>query len=243
MGIYTDLATGSNTIAPAVPRSGLDRSSAEQLLSKAVRHDPLIGSAYAARDDVQVIPEQTDAAAADTYTLTIALLGSVDVSFTTADIAYDAVDTVIETAIDVAATAATFPTWTNADISVSMGGSAGVDDGTVTLTFDGASVTETAVALVILTATGFTKTDPIARTTTGQADRKAAQALFELNAVSGTLTASGVAPTDWVRPATGGQSRPRKGLLRDLAVQSIIEEGDDLVYDAVVAIYPEVAKS
>lgn len=241
MGIYTDLATGSETIAPAKPRVGLDRSSAEQLLSKAVRYDPTVGSVYAAADEVQTIPEQTDAGAADTYTLTVSLPKLAVGTFTTAGIAFDATAATIESAIDTAATTASVTGWTNGDISVAESGAAGVSDGTVTLTFDGTSVTEQPALATVLVATGFTSSGDAVRTTGGQSDRKATQALYELNVVAGTLQASGDTPA-WTRPEGIGQSRPRYGLIKDLALQAVYEDGTDDAYDAIVELYPGVAK-
>ena len=232
MGIYTELAS-TNPI-PSKPRVGLDRSSGEQLLAKAAKHDPDVGSAYAAADEVSVIPEQTDAGAADTYTITVNLT-ALGVSFTTAAIAYNAVDTAIESAIDSAATGVVSG-WTNGDISVSMGGAAGLDDGTVTLTFDGDSVSSNP-ALVSITPTGFTEVGSISRTTPGSVGRKAAQALFELNVISGSLWNSGETPS-LTRPASNGQSRPRYQLIRDLAVMAAAEDGTDDIYDAVIDLYP-----
>jgi len=89
-------------------------------------------------DEVQVIAQYVRAPSGGTYTLTVD--DGVNDPVTTAGIAYDAVDTVIEGAIDTAMTSAAYPSWTNADISVSMSGAAGLTDGTVTLTFDGTSV-------------------------------------------------------------------------------------------------------
>ncbi|GAG37900.1 unnamed protein product [marine sediment metagenome] len=217
---------------------GLSRSSAEQLLSKAAQHDPDVPAAYAAQDEVSVIPEQTDAGAADTYTLTFDFPVS-GLSVTTAAIAYDAVDTVIETAVDVAFTTASYPSWTNADISVSMGGAAGLDDGTVTFTFDGASVTGLA-CVVDWTATGFTENGSTARTG-GQGDRKALAALITLNALAGAVHNIGDPVTEYTKPEPTGQSRPRAGLLRDLGLQVSVEEGSDDVLNRVIVLYPEVA--
>jgi len=238
MGIYTDLA--STSPIPGKPRVGLDRTSGEQLLSKAALHDPSVGSAYAGADEVSVIPEQTDAGAADTYTITLefpTVAGGTTV--TTAAIAYNAVPATIEGAIDTAMTSASFPSWTNADISVSGSGAAGIDDGTVTLTFDGTSVNNIP-CLVTWTATGFTANGSTTRSTPGQVDRKAAQALFELNVISGSLWNSGEQPSGLTRPASNGQSRPRYQLIRDLAIQAAVENGKDYIYDAVVALYPVV---
>ena len=237
MGIYTNLATGSVSIAASKPRAGLDRASAEQLLSKASQHDPLIGTVYAAKDEVQTIPHQSDSWAADTYTLTISLPRLAVGTFTTAAIAYNATAATIETAIDVAATSASVTGWTNGDITVAEVGSAGVSDDAVTLTFDGASVTEQPAEATVLAATGFTAVTPVVRTTGGQVDREATQALFALNVISGTLQQSAEAPSDWVRPAGVGQSRPRAGLIKDLAVQATWEDGTDDAYNAIAALY------
>lgn len=235
MGIYTDLAS-TNPI-PAKPRVGLDRSSGEQLLAAAGKHDPDVRTAFAARNEVAVIPEQTDAGAADTYTLTFTFYGALKGTvLTTAAIAYNAVDTAIESAIDTAL--AGLAGWTNGDVAVTMAGLAGLDDGSVTLTFSGTSVDATP-CVVTLTATGFTATGPITRTE-GRTNRKALQALYDLNVISGTAVEAPNAPTDWVRPASNGQSRPRFQLIRDLALQATVEDGTDEIYNAVVALYPTV---
>jgi hypothetical protein len=91
-------------------------------------------------DEVQVLAQYIRAPSGGTYSLIFD--DSVNDPITTAGIAWNAIDTVIETAIDVAFTAAAYPTWVNGHISVSMSGAAGLSDGTVTLTFDGASVDE-----------------------------------------------------------------------------------------------------
>jgi hypothetical protein len=117
-----------------------------------------------------------------------------------------------------------------------------LDDGTVTITSDGASVLNEPADLVDLTATGFTKTGPVTKTTSGSGARKAVEALFELNVVSGTVNDPVDAPSDWVKPATNGQTRPRTKLIRDLCLAAAADDGNDNVYDAVVALYPQVAK-
>lgn len=238
MGLYTDLASGSE-LGPK-PRAGLDRSSAQQLLAKAYEIDPVVTGAYAAANEVAVILQQTDAGATDTFTLTITLYGALKgKSFTTAAIAYNAVASAIETAIDVAATSAAVTGWTNGDIDVTMAGAAGIDDGTVTLTFAGTGVAGTP-AVVALTPTGFTATGTISRSTVGRTDRKALKALYDLNVVAGTVHDSPNAPSDWTRPASNGQTRPRYDLIRALAILATQEDGTDLIYDAVAALYPGI---
>jgi len=91
-------------------------------------------------DEVQVIAEYLRAPSGGSFTLT--LNDGVDAAcpVTTAAIAYNAAAATIETAIDVAMTAAGYTAWVNGHISVTESGTAGISDGTVTLTFDGASV-------------------------------------------------------------------------------------------------------
>jgi hypothetical protein len=105
-------------------------------------------------DEVQVIAQMIRVATGGTYTLTFN--DNVNAAITTAAIAYNAADTVIEAAIDTAFTAAAYPTWTNADISVLDSGSAGISDGTSTLTFDGTSVDETNWDSVIVDGAALT---------------------------------------------------------------------------------------
>jgi hypothetical protein len=242
MGYMQNLAVGASTITPAKPRVGLDRQSAEALLSHGtIAGNPGLPATYDVVDEVQIIPEQTTAGVADTYTLTIDLPNLAVGTFTTAAIAYDAVDTAIETAIDSAATTAAVTGWTNADISVSMAGAAGLDDGTVTLTFDGASVTGQPVTLIDLTATGWTEDGTITRSVTGQVARNATKALFDMNVIAGALQGSGEAPT-WTKPDMNGRARPGTNVIRDLALQTIVEDGTEDAYDAIVALYPQVAK-
>lgn len=89
-------------------------------------------------DEVQVIAQFVRAPSGGTYTLSFEDEDGNEV--TTAGIAYNAADTVVETAIDTAFTSASYPSWTNGDISVVDTGTAGLSDGTLTLTFDGTSV-------------------------------------------------------------------------------------------------------
>ena len=240
MGIYTNLATGSQTIKTAKPRIGLGRASAQYLLAQAATLDPPIRTALAAADEVQSIPHQASSGALDTYTLTIRLPGLQRGTFTTAAIAFDAVDTVIETAIDVAATAAAVTDWTNADISIAMVAAAGVSDGIVTITFDGASVTEQVALLTDMTCTGWTQDGVITRTTDGGPDREAMQAMIDLGIVAGAAPSTGDAPT-WTRPTLlSTRTRPRVNVIQDLAQQSSYEEGTDEVASAVKTLYPEL---
>lgn len=97
------------------------------------------------RDELQSIALYSGTVSGGTFTLTFVLFSSE--SFTTANIAYDANAATIETAIDVAATAASIVGWTNGDISVAGGD---LNTNPVTLTFDGTSVNERNHALVVM---------------------------------------------------------------------------------------------
>ena len=95
----------------------------------------------AAADEVQVIAQYVRAPSGGTYTLRIS--DGTNTAATTTALAYNATAATVETAVDVAMTAASYPSWTNGDISVAESASAGISDGTLTLTFDGTSVTNT----------------------------------------------------------------------------------------------------
>lgn len=237
MGIYTDLTTSSSVIKPAAPRVGIDRSSAQQLLAKAAIFDPTIGTDYAAADEDDSIDQLTGTPTGGTYTLTFTMPTTGE-TFTTAAIAYNATAATIEGAIDTAATTAAITDWTNGDISVAEENSAGLSDGYCTFLCENA-VGEMPVIITIDTSsvTGIGGDQTVTRSTAGQGDRAAAQALFELNVVEGTLHSSGEAPADWTKPESTTQSRPRVGLIKALALQASIEDGTDDAYEAVAALY------
>jgi len=200
--------------------------------------DPAVNTDYTtAVDEVQTIAQQLAAGAGDTFTLTFDIPRVSGGKFTTAAIAYDATAATIETAIDVAATAAALFGWTNGDITVADSGTKGVSDGTVTLTFDGASVTENPVVLGVLTATGFTKTGVLARTAKGQTNRYAGQLINDLGIASVTYYYSGEAVT-LTRPRL--KKSPRLALVIDLARQAAADDGNNLIWDALRAVYPQM---
>lgn len=238
MGIFTDLA--STDPIPGKPNNvGLDRASSHQLLNDAHRHDPILRADFTGRDEVTLIPEQTDASTADTYTLTFTFHGRLDgiAPVTTAAIAFDDAASVMEVDVNVAMTAASFPGWTNADISITDVGSLGISDGDVTITFDGASVTEAGIT-VTLTPTGFTPNGTITRTVEGQQSRKATQALYDMNIVQGTLHNEPDTPA-WTIPDSNGR-RPRTTLIRDLGQMTLVEDGTESVWNELRRLYPEV---
>lgn len=89
-------------------------------------------------DEVQSIAPYANNVTGGTFTLTLTVNG--ESPFTTAAIAFGANAATIETAIDVAATAASIPGWVNGDISVTGGP---LTTTALTITFDGDNVDET----------------------------------------------------------------------------------------------------
>lgn len=231
MGLYTDLA--STNPVPAKPRVGLDRSSGEQLLSKAYQHDSGVRTALAAQSEVTRIATHTGTVTDGTYTLTVEV-PTLGVTFTTAALAHDANAAAIEAAIDTASPAAV----PNGDLVVTEEGSAGLQDGFIDITAEDAVASMPVLVSIDGTNLVGGGAGAVTRTTPGQGNRKAAQALFDLNVIAGTLWNSGEAPTDLTRPASNGQTRPRYQAIRDLALQAAVEDGKDHIYDAVVALYP-----
>jgi hypothetical protein len=99
-----------------------------------------IDAAADGQDEVQSIAQDDTDHTGGTFALTINLRTTTGIeSFTTAGIAFNANAATIETAIDVAATAASVTGWVNGAISVS-GGILQAAGAAVVLTFDGAAV-------------------------------------------------------------------------------------------------------
>lgn len=242
-GIYTTRlaawAQGSNS----KPRVGLDRANAEQMLSyDAVNGDPGIQSAFAAQDSVTSIATHLTTTSGGNYTLTVTI-PSIDgkgtaVTYTTASIAYNATAATMEAALDTASPA----TVTDGDIVVAEAASAGLSDGACTFTCedDVASMPVfITIADVDLSGSG-NGVGAVTQTTYGQAQQVSKQALYDMNVVSGTRNEVGAAPT-WTKPASNGQSRPRAGLIKALAMDCSAVDGDSYVWAAVLALYPEIA--
>lgn len=232
MGIYTDLA--SSTQIPSSGRVGLDRSSAGQLLNKAAMGDLGVRAGFGAQSAVTRIAAHTGTPTGGNYTLTVSI-PTLGVEFTTASIAYNAAAATIETAIDTASPASV----PNGDLAVTEEGSAGLSDGYIDITAEDA-VANMPVHITIndVDMAGGSPGE-VTLTTAGQGNRKAAQALFDMNVVSGALWTSGLAVSGLTRPASVGQTRPRYQLIRDLAIMAAVEDGSDSIYDAVMALYPK----
>ncbi len=193
----------------------------------------------AARDEVQSIAQHVPTVSGGTFALTleIKLDPANTVVFTTAAIAYDANAATIETAIDVAATAATFPAWTNADISVSGGD---LNSAPVVLTFDGASVLNLNHTLTIIDGallTGGGSAGAVTTTTHGQPNRLAWSMLLGLEVVTTAITSEhGVAPASWsIRSSADLENFPSPGLINALVFEMQFDEENLALADGLRA--------
>jgi hypothetical protein len=148
----------------------------------------------------------------------------------TANIAYDAIASEIETAIDTKMTSDAYSGWTNGDISVAL--TSDLSGGAATLTFDGASVTgkdqgQTAIADVDLVAAGTVGGQ--SETTSGQAQRFAWAIMWAHGMIS-SVPAQGaaLATSDGldVTPAATTAHWPRAALRKLLAAQASIDDGN-----------------
>jgi hypothetical protein len=89
-------------------------------------------------DEVQVAAQFGRAPSGGTYDL---YFKDEDANaFSVTGLAYNATAAAVTTAVDSAATTASYPSWTNGDIVIAESGAAGISDGTLTFTFSGASV-------------------------------------------------------------------------------------------------------
>ena len=186
--IYATLAAGSDIPSTIVGRAN------SRVYTELLEHTSELLTANEAADEVTVIATFGGTATGGNYTLTVnaPLYG---VSYTTASIAHDAAAATIEAALDTASPA----TVGDGDINVAAGAT-DFTDGNMTFTCSG-NVAETPV-LISITDVDLSGTDPVVgavtRSTAGQPDRNALQALFDLGLVSGTVPDCGEANTDWV---------------------------------------------
>jgi hypothetical protein len=193
MGIFADFLAHSGLVDTTEPQEGEFRVVYGELLEHQNRLDPTVKTAWAARDEVQVVPAFDGEYTSGNYTITITHSDGTEV--TTANIAYNANAATIESALDTACNG-NITSWTNGDISVSGGP---LSSGNVTLTFDGDSVTEmnhsqTTIADVDLVGTGANAS------------------------ITGVLTNGNLT---WTAPAVGEEYNDFSFVLVDSAVEDI----------------------
>lgn len=171
-------------------------------------------------DEVQSIAAFLTPVTGGTYTLTINLAGPL--AFTTANIAYTANAATIETAIDVAATLASVPSWVNGNISVSGGP---LTTTPAVLTFDGDLVDEINHPNASISGTNLTANFNSTILTTA-ADGNPALAIL---VASGVIALNG---DDFVAGAQlRGPNYPSGSLIQALAREAATHS-DDTTYEA-----------
>ena len=234
MGLISDFLSASVGIDHDPPITPLDRRAYRELQAIVSEGDIALPAALQAADEAQSIAIHVGTVTGGFFTLEFVLAS--DETFTTAAIAHDAVAAVIETAIDVAATAASVVGWTNADISVAGGP---LTTTPVTLTFDGTSVKEQNHDLVVIDGSALTgggTAGVVSTTTEGQSDRLGYAILTQYGIVAGTVPAEDVVPTALVVAASPGERKLSAETIKAIALEIAVAEGNNsAIYDAIVA--------
>lgn len=237
MGIYTDLLANAKSWDAGGPdemKIGVDRVitlQVERFLAQ--QNDVPYTTDYATADELQEIGTYNGSVTSGNFTLTVSLGLSGSVSFTTANIAWNANAATIESAIDTAASAV--PGWTNGDISVAGGD---LTSTAVTLTYDGASVNAVnhpAVQINDVDLGGGGTVGTVTTTTNGQPTRTAMAALNIMGVIDSPPPEQGVV-TGITATSTRASNPhlPRQEVLQALALQAAIEESTDDLYAALM---------
>lgn len=227
MGVFQDLLDNAKTFKATDPVARYLNSVIQRQV------DPANPSAAAAKDAVHAIAQSTQTGG--NMTLTVTLRNGE--TFTTGNIAFNALAATVEGAIDTAATSASITGWTNGDISV---GGVSVDDaGGLTLTFDGDSVSGTNHPVTVLTDVDGSggAWGAVSITTPGQSIRRALGALIALAVLDdGTIPAqTAVASNSGV--SAGSADRLAKfpqDVLTSLAREMAAEDDNQDSYYSVI---------
>jgi len=196
-----------------------------------------LSAANVAVDEVTDIATLTGTVTSGNYTISVNATVN-GITYTTANITWNATAATIEAALDTASPA----TVGDGDISVAEAGVAGLSDGNCSFTCSG-NLSEVPV---LITATNVDlaggTVGAVTRTTDGHADRNIQQALFELNIIDGTVPDAGEASTDWTVPASandyiGWYRRARLELIEWFATQLVVEEGITANRDSLRTLY------
>lgn len=192
-----------------------------------------------AANEVQSLAQYAENFSSGEFTLTIKLSNASE--FTTAGIAYDATAATVETAIDVAATAASLGIgWTNGDISVSNGP---LTTTALLLTYDGASVDELShnqAVINVNTLSGGTLATPAEETLSGgtENDRNAWASLIALGiALEGDVPPLGDDTVPFNRASDPGNNPgyPSSATIRALAAEASIADDNISTQNEVLA--------
>lgn len=239
MGIYADFLANTKGMDITAPIIAGDRDINAWVDEQIANGDIAEAAAYAAKDEVQSIAIHVATVSGGNFTLTLSLRtapGGVYETFTTANILWNANAATIETAIDVAATAAAITGWTNADISVSGGDLVTTP---VVLTYDGASVLKNNQVQVVITdvdLSGGGTVGAVTTTTEGQSKRTSWAILEQVGAITAGMPYQGIAISQYdltAGPRDSNIALPSAAVLSKLAEEAGIEDQDS---GAVTAI-------
>lgn len=235
MGVYTDLLTnakswdsgGADGISVAT-----DRVITSEIENFKARADVPYPSGYAEADEVQVIAAFVPTVSGGNFTLTVTIDGD---AHTTANIAYDAIEATIETALDTVCTG-NVAGWTNGDISVALTGN--LTANAATLTYDGGSVDATnqpAVTINDVDLSGGGGVGAVTTTTNGQSGpRTALAALNVMGVINGPPPAQGTTSVTATTTRASNPWYPRQETLQALAMQASIEDSTDALYASLM---------
>jgi hypothetical protein len=235
MGVFSDVISADETVSSTA--GGLNASIRRSLESiSATLGEPDVAGDTAVVDEVQSLAVYSGTIDGGDFTLEFTLAGGAN--FTTASIAYDANAATIETAIDVAATAASVSGWTNGDISVAGGP---LTTTPVTFTFDGDSVDGGNHESIVFDDAGLTgggSAGAVSQTTAGQAGRPAWEALQLAGIIGGTIPEQGEDADD-ITDSGGWRGMPQRlsiSAIKALALQAARDDGNDAVYGQILAV-------
>jgi hypothetical protein len=234
--VLADLLASPKTFSATKPRTG-DNRLIHQQLAEILRDqgDFEYPAGYTGVNEVQNIAIFGGSVSAGTFTLTVTLRSGQ--SFTTAGIAFGANAATIQTAIDVAATAAAVPGWVNGHIVVSGGP---LTTTPLVLTFSGASVAANNHGQTTINGAGLTGGTAGAATTSvdGQTNRKAWATLKVLGLVTSAPPAQGANPTGIVTSPKGAIPHGlSKTTLKALITEAAIEDLNNGVSTALLAAF------
>ncbi len=236
--IYTALLAYTDPTVPGPTVGRADSRVKNYLQRMAARNSKSLMAAMAAQDEVTDIAQHVATVSGGNYTLTVNATVN-DIVYTTANITWNATAATIEAALDTASPA----TVGDGDITVAEAGSAGLSDGNCSFTCDG-NLAEVPVLITIndVNLSGGGTVGAITRTTAGQPDRPAGQALTELLAVTGLTQDAGEEPTlvDNTANAVGWVDRPSLRVIKWLGKAVAVEEGTPYVNDQLEALFPEI---
>lgn len=232
MGITADLQNvdSLDSTLSATANQRVMKAYVDNLIS--VQGDPAYKTRDAIKDEVQSIAQHVATVSGGTFALEVKLFNAE--TFTTAGIAFDAIASVIETAIDVAASGVVTG-WTNGDITVSGGD---LNTAPVVLTYDGASVLSQKHHLTIIDGallTGGGSAGAVTVTTAGQPNRPALATMNLIGLTNDTQDIGSLpVAADYVGARGDLHLNPNELVLKMLATEAGIECGDIGVGGAAV---------